>query len=260
MRNLRLYFDLLWFDLLARSQYRADFVIGILATALQHATSLATLWLVFRQVSALGGWSASQAMLLYGLFSLGLGLVNLLGGGLRWLPGMVESGELDGILVQPAGPLVQLLPRFNPGALGDLLVGVSVLVLAAGPAGVAWTPLTVIFCVLAVITGAGILMGVLTAVYSLAFWVHQPGITHGIEEMTQLGRYPAGIYPRWIQILMTWIFPVAFASYYPAAVLTGASGVPLWVGLMGVPMAAVTLAAGALAWRLGLTRYEGTGS
>lgn len=260
MRTIKLYLNLLWLDLQVRTQYRADFLIGMGAALLQHSVTLATLWLIFAKVPVLGGWNASQAAVLYALFSLAMGLVNLAGSGLRELPWMVDQGELDSLLIQPVNPFAQLLPRFNPMSLGDLATGAVVLVLSAGPAGIHWSPVTVLFCLLAIFCGAAVLLGILIAVYSLSFWVHQPGLSGGVEQMTQLAQYPANIYPRWIQVLITWVFPVTFASFYPAAVLTQAQAMPLPMGLLAVPIAAAALGLGAWLWHLGLSKYEGTGA
>lgn len=260
MRTIRLYLDLLWLDFYARSQYRTDFFIGLMTAVLLHAGTLGTLWLIFLRVPALGGWNAPQAAVLYALFSIAMGLVNLLGAGLRDLPNQIEQGELDGILILPANPYFQMLPRFNPMSLGDILIGVVVLAAGSGPAGVRWTVPSLLYCLLAVLCGAAILMGLLTTVYSLAFWVRQPGVTGGVEQLMQLARYPSGIYPRWVQILITWVFPVAFASFFPAGVLTRATQISLLQGLLAVPVAALAVGAGVLTWTRGLRRYEGTGS
>lgn len=225
MRTVRLFLHLLVMDLNARSQYRVDFLIGMTAAVMQHPVTLAMLWLVFQQVSALGGWTAPQAVVLYALFALVMGLTNLIGMGLRELPGWIEYGEFDWVLVQPVSPFVMLLPRFSPGPLGDIALALALLGLSAGPAGIEWTPLGIAFTGFAVVCGVVVMLGILTMVYSIAFWVRESGVTRGVEELTQLARYPAGIYPRWIQALITWVFPVAFASYYPAAVLTGAEQV-----------------------------------
>ncbi|MGE5675164.1 MAG: ABC transporter permease [Mycobacterium leprae] len=260
MKTVRLYFDLLWLDLYARTQYRADFVTGIFSSMLQHAVTLGTLWLIFARVSALGGWSAAQAAVLYALFSLVMGLVNALGSGVRQLPNMVEQGDLDNILILPASPYIQLLPRFNPFALGDLLLGVALLAVTAPSAHIRWTPPILLYLIVAVVCGVAIQLGLLTVIYSASFWLRQPAATYGAESLSQLARYPAGIFPRWVQILITWVFPVAFASVYPAGVLTGAGGISLRYGLVVVPVAAACIGAGALVWRLGLRKYEGTGS
>lgn len=260
MRSVVLYVDLLKMQLVARGQYRADFLTGVAASILQHMATLGTLWLIFAQVPALGGWNVAQAVVLYGVFSLTLGLTNFLASGLRDLPTMVRQGELDGFLVQPASAYVQLLPRLNLNAISDVVVSLTVLLGAAQSAGVRWTLPVAAYALLAVVCGTAIFLGFLTAVYSISFWSPYPGLMAGVEGLTQLARFPAGIYPRWLQAIITWVFPVAFAGHYPAAVLTGAEAVPWWMALAGLGLAAAALGAGAFMWRWGLSRYEGSGN
>jgi len=80
----------------------------VAAALLQHAVTLGTLWLIFLKVPALGGGNATQAVVLYAIFSIAMGLVNLLGAGLRGLPNLVETGVRDGLLVLPASAFFQL--------------------------------------------------------------------------------------------------------------------------------------------------------
>lgn len=260
MRSVFLYLDLLRMQLVARGQYRVDFLTGVVASVLQHMATLGTLWLIFAQVPALGGWNVAQAAVLYGFFSLTLGLTNVLASGLRELPGLVRQGELDGFLVQPASAYVQLLPRLNLNAISDVVVSLTVLLGAAQTAGVRWTLPLAAYALLAVLCGTAIFLGFLTAVYSISFWTPYPGLMGGLEGLTQLARFPAGIYPRWLQVIITWVFPVAFTAHFPAAALTGAEAVPWWSALAGLGMAAAAIGAGAAMWRWGLSRYEGAGN
>lgn len=261
MRNATLYLNQLRVQLVALSHFRLDFWIGICASVLQHGASLAVLWLIYRQVDALGGWGPYQAMLLYALYSLAWGLATFLGGGLRELPGLVMQGELDSVLILPMSPYVKLLPRLNLSALGDVVVAVVILVLAAGPAGVEWSPATGLFTLVAVVCGTAILLGFLTLLYALSFWVPYNGLMIGAERVTGLARYPATIYPRWLRAAITWVLPVTFASHYPASILTlGDYGKFAAGGLAAATAAACLLGAGALVWRQGLRRYEGSGS
>lgn len=105
MRELRTHVDLLRIQLVARSQYRADFWIGISAAVLQHGATLAVLWLVFAQVPDLGGWNVYQAAVLYGFFSLCLGLANLLASGLRNCPNWCFRGSWRASWCCPPAPM-----------------------------------------------------------------------------------------------------------------------------------------------------------
>ncbi len=260
MRQLRTYLDLLRIQLISRSQYRADFWIGIFSSLLYHATTLAVIWLIFIQVPVLGGWNVYQAAVLYGFFSLCMGLANLLASGLRQLPQLVLQGELDGVVVLPASPYVQLLPQLNLPAMGDVVVALVVLISSAGSAGVSWTLLAAAHALLWVVCGTAILIAFMTGLYAMAFWVSYPHLMQGLEGLTHLARYPASVYPPWLRALVTWVFPVAFASHYPALQLTGAEGVPPWGWVGGVAAALGTMFVSSLLWRAGLRRYEGAGS
>lgn len=141
-----------------------------------------------------------------------------------------------------------------------MVVSLTVLLGAAQTAGVRWTLPMAVYALLAVLCGTAIFLGFLTAVYSICFWTPYPGLMGGLEGLTQLARFPAGIYPRWLQGIITWVFPVAFTGHVPAAVLTGAEAVPWWTVLASLGMAAAALGAGAIMWRWGLSRYEGAGN
>lgn len=260
MHQLRTYLDLLRIQLLSRSQYRVDFWIGIVSSLLQHGATLAVLWLIFAQVPALGGWTVYQAMVLYGYFSLCVGLANVLANGLRELPQLVLQGELDGILVLPASPYVQLLPRLDLSALGDVAIALVVLISSAAAAGVSWSPLIAAQALLGVVSGTAILVGFMTGLYALAFWVRYPQLMHGLEGLTHLAQYPVTVYPPWLRAIITWVIPVAFASYYPAAQLTGAEAMPAWGWSGGIAAAVTAVCCGRLLWHIGLRKYEGTGS
>lgn len=260
MHNLRVYLSLLELDLRARAEYRADFLLSILAALLQNGVTLSVLWLVFAQVRALGGWNLYQAALLYGLFALATALTNLLAGGLRDLAWFVRFGELDQFLVQPASAYVQMLPRAQAGPLGELAVAAAITIGAATQAGVAWSPASAGLILLAVLCGAGIFIGFMTAIYSLVFWVPYPQLMAGVEDLREFARYPSSVYPRWLRLLLSGIVPVAFAAHYPAALLTGVEQLPWYTPLLLPLAAAAMLGAGALAWNQGLKRYESTGS
>ena len=91
---------------------------------------------------------------------------------------------------------------------------------------------------------------------SVSFWVVR------VDEMVNLfegvyaaGRWPVGIYPGWLQGLLTFIVPVAFAVTVPAEALTGRLNLAT-LGLAAAVAAGLLLLA-RLIWRLGLRHYGG---
>jgi ABC-2 type transport system permease protein len=71
-------------------------------------------------------------------------------------------------------------------------------------------------------------------------------------------QYPLTIYPKFINLVLTWLIPYAFASFVPATYLLGRdTSVVAWLGPL---VAAGLLFIGYQFWRLGLRHYAGTGS
>ncbi|RRR74531.1 MAG: hypothetical protein EI684_06780 [Candidatus Viridilinea halotolerans] len=91
---------------------------------------------------------------------------------------------------------------------------------------------------------------------SIAFWVVR------VDEMINLfegvyaaGRWPVGIYPGWLQGLLTFVVPVAFAVTVPAEALTGRLHGGTLALALALAIALFVLAR--LVWRTGLRRYGG---
>jgi ABC-2 type transport system permease protein len=77
--------------------------------------------------------------------------------------------------------------------------------------------------------------------------------------MIDFAKYPLSAYTRPIQFVLTWLIPLAFISYYPAAVLLGKPLAQPWIGYLA-PLAGPAAAVCALGlWKRGLLRYQSSG-
>jgi ABC-2 type transport system permease protein len=106
---------------------------------------------------------------------------------------------------------------------------------------------------------------VLIAGATASFWSPQSHeaaniFTFGGQFMTS---YPMHIYQRWLVSLFTFIIPLAFINYYPSLYLLDKRdplGLPAWISFLS-PVVALAAFGGALAvWRVGVRRYQSTGS
>jgi ABC-2 type transport system permease protein len=83
-------------------------------------------------------------------------------------------------------------------------------------------------------------------------------VTRAVFDNYLFAQYPLTIYPRAINIVLTWLIPYGFTSFYPATYLLGRdSSLVVWLGPV---VAAVLLVLGYQFWRFGLRHYAGTGS
>ena len=244
----------------SRLEYQASFIIAGVATILQQAASLLTLWVVMGRIPTLAGWTLPEMLLLYGLMSLSRSLNQMFADGPWGLSGYVQNGGFDRFLVRPLDPLYHLLANyFNADGLGNLLTGLILVVSAGGSLGVFASPFNVAYAVVAVLSGAVIFTALSIITCTAAFWIIDAlAATALVFENHRFAYFPLTIYPRGFIVALTWIIPYGFASYYPAAFLLGRDvGVLAWLG----PVIAAGLAVLSYqVWLFGLRHYQGTGS
>lgn len=260
---LRIYFKLIATQLRAHLEYRADFWIGIVGVALTHGAPLVFVWAVFLRVPSVGGWSSWEVTLLYGLAILPRGLAELFCDGSWAMRQLVNRGDFDRLLVRPLSPVVQSLTWIaSIHGLGSIVLGGVVVLRAKSSLGLSWAWWEWAF-LLCCLLGSVVLIGsVNLASNCIAFWEPSANsqFPYLIGHTSEFVKFPVPIYGRVVQVLVTWVLPFAFISYYPGSVLLDRPDANRWLGY-GSPLAglAVALVAG-LIWRRGLRRYQSTGN
>jgi ABC-type uncharacterized transport system permease subunit len=131
----------------ARSQraYRTSFALDLGSSALTGLVELAEVWVLFSNVTALGGMRFNQILLVFGLADLAFSMADLSFGHLDTLPDFLRAGTLDA-LTQPASvwsrPLKLVFGFFFPMAFTAYLPAVTVL----GLPGPGWLPAWLGWC------------------------------------------------------------------------------------------------------------------
>jgi ABC-2 type transport system permease protein len=262
---MRRYVSLYWLFLMNRlkilMEYRVNFFIGAFSTVVLQAAGLLTVWVVMRQVPTLNGWSFDEVLLIYGLITLAKSINHMFADNL-WTIGeqYVRTGGFDRFLVRPIDPLFHLLAdRFNHDGIGNFLVGAGLVIKSTTALDVAWTPLNLAYLIMAVLSGGLIFIALNLITCVSAFWIMDSvPVTRVVFETHEFSKYPLSIYNRGVGILLTWLIPYGFASFYPASYLLGRDvGVLAWLGPV---VAAVLLLIGYRTWLFGLRHYSSTGS
>lgn len=260
-RYLSLYGYFLTQRLKILMEYRVNFLIGAASTVVLQAAGLLTIWVVMRQVPSLNGWSLSEILLIYGLLTLAKSINHMFADNL-WTFGWayIRSGQFDRFLVRPIDPLFHLLAdRFCHDGIGNFLVGAALVAAAWGSLAIPVTALNLAYVAVAVLSGGLIFiaLNLLTAVS--AFWIlNSIPVTQVVFNTHEFAKYPLAIYPQAVGVLLTWVIPYGFASFYPASFLLGRDvGPAVWAAPL---VAAALMVVAYRVWRFGLRHYAGTGS
>ena len=243
--------------------YRANFWISLLHSLLNLGTGVLGIVVLFSQVETIRGWNQSSTLAIVGVY-LTVGALRRLfiGPSLESLAGMdgeVWSGKLDFTLLRPLDIQFQASFRYwQPMALIDLVFGLGVLVFATSQLGQALTFLRLLVFLFTLISSVTTLYAILLFFAGLVFW--SPGFlfTWIFDGMFQLARYPVGLYPGWLQLILTWIIPVGIMTTLPVQALTGVLTPGMLV--IGVCLSLVFLVSASIFFRWGIQRYASASS
>ena len=239
-------------------QYRVNFFIQLVQSLISLATGLIGLWLVFSQTPELNGWTQPELLIVMGIFILMGGVINaFIQPNMTRLLEEIQQGTLDFTLTKPADAQGLISVReFRLWSLTDVLVGFLVLFYGVyhyqGQVGV----LESFAFVLTLLMGSLLIYCFWLIITSTAFWiVRVDEIVNLLQGVYAAGRWPVSIYPRWLQVGLTFIIPVAFAVTIPAEALTSRLSPLILLGTFALTGFFVVLAR--FIWHLGLKNYSG---
>ncbi|MEI7768864.1 MAG: ABC-2 family transporter protein [Chloroflexales bacterium] len=239
-------------------QYRVNFFVQLLQSAVAVAVGLIGMGLVFSHTASLAGWSQPELLAVMGVHILMGGLIQaIIQPNMQRLMDDVQQGTLDFALAKPADAQVLVSVReIRIWQLVDVLVGAVVIGVAVAQIGDRVGLGEALIFAAALLLGGLMIYSFWLMLTSVSFWVVRVNeMVNLFEGVYAAGRWPVGVYPGWLQGLLTFVVPVAFAVTVPAEALTGRLSPPT-LG-MAAAVAAGLLLLARLVWRLGLRRYGG---
>jgi ABC-2 type transport system permease protein len=244
------------------TQYRADVAIMIGGMALQEGATLLFIGVIFSNIQQLRGWSFAEVLMIYGLLNLARGLWNVFLDVPHRVQGYIHSGQLDYLLVRPAGVLFQITGAsgLNPTSSGRVLISIIAIVIAARQyaAAVAWW--WALYLPAVAISGVMMFLGLYLLLACPSFWfTNVQSLLANLHLVSQLGQFPVTIFGSILQFLLTWIFPFALIGFYPVAFLLRGDAYRFY-GLLAPVIGWVFLGLALAFWRIAIRHYQSTGS
>ncbi|MCO5218808.1 MAG: ABC-2 family transporter protein [Thermomicrobiales bacterium] len=240
-------------------QYRADFFLGVVNAAVQFATQLLAITIVFNQTESLGGWSRQDLIVLVGVHAIVSGILGMI-----FSPSIgsflesIRLGTFDFLLTKPVdAQLLASVQSVAPQSTALIAAGLAIigygLHAGAGFPGIG----AVLMFILLLLAGLCMVYSFMLVLASMAFWfVKLDNIMNIFSVMFgNAGTWPITIFPAWLRGMLTFIIPIAFAVTIPAQALTGA----LTVGNVALTfaLAAVFLTISRFFWRFAIRQYTG---
>ena len=247
-------------------QYRGSFWLFLLSQTLVMCLDFGVILAIFTKVDSLGGWSAVEVALLYGLSGVAFGTADTVISAVENATLHIKAGTFDLFLLRPVSPLLHLTAsEFELRRIGRAIQPAVVLVGALVLLDTDWTASRVALVPVTVFSGTVIFSAVWIATSALAFWTVESqemgnAFTYGGNLATQ---YPLDVLGDWLRHLFTFVVPLAFVAYLPASQIVGKStplGLPDWTVWSSPVVAALAAAAALTIWRTAVRHHQSTGS
>jgi ABC-2 type transport system permease protein len=252
--------------LLTILEYRANFFMWAGFTVIYHTTAIVALWVTLRNFPSINGWDFRQTAFMYGLWFLGHALHNTFFYGIGNVPEFIREGRFDRFLVRPLDTLYQAMTVPQYTSPDELILALTYFAVIVPYSGVQVDTRFILYVPLVAIGGALIDFGINLAIATASFWfIRIDTLRWVVMSLEQdFSRYPISIYQRGVQVVLAFVLPFAFMNYFPATLLlhkneTGLNLNPE-IGLLTPLVGCVCLVLAYAFWRVGLNRYQGTGS
>ncbi|MEK5467491.1 ABC-2 family transporter protein [Paenibacillus sp. FSL M7-0896] len=258
----KIYCKYLRMHLLSGMEYKGWWLMLIQVLTVVISDPIATV-LLFSRFGNIGEWTVAHIILVYSLAVASFGLAESVCRGFDYFPWhLLRSGDFDRLLLRPRSLFVQVAAsRFHLHRLVRPFTGICAAGWALGQLGVPLTPSRLGILAMALAGGCLMYCGVFVLTSGLAFftikgldWIFL--LTNASYQIT---RCPEPYLPRMLKSVFSFVLPMLFISFYPAATVCGWD-YPRWLGFLSLPSGAAFLGVSLLVWRIGVRHYKSTGS
>jgi ABC-2 type transport system permease protein len=261
MQTLKLLSAFLKVNVQMSLAYRTDTIVNIMLNLMWLGWELLTLSIIFHNTETIGGWSFGELLALLGVFR----LVHTLMVAIVWpntekFNQSIRDGSMDYTLLQPVNSMFLVtFSRITVWRFWDLILSFVLIFIGIRASGSVINASQLLTFLLLTASGAIIIYSLWIVLIALTFWFTKfdNNVTI-LQALLDAGRYPVTVYPVWLQILVTFIVPIAVATTVPIQGLRG----ELTIDRVGMFFAigVVSFFIASQVWKRGLKQYSGASS
>ena len=261
VRNIKLYLSFFVISIKKMMEYRVDCLVGMISQIAFQIIELIFIWIIFQNTDNIAGWTFEHLLLLYGVMMLAISVTDLLFDSTYDIgKRLIRKGKFDTILLRPVHPLISVLGESETStALGYIVLSIVLIVSMLIKLQISITFSLIIKIIYFGILGGFIIGGIQTIFSITGFWTYKSNeVVWSVFQLHKLAEYPIEIYNKFIRIIITFILPFAFASYYPTLdYLIGDQTSLIFI----VPLIVVVIwIIAIILWNWALKKYRSTGN
>lgn len=266
MRSMRITFALYRAAIRGEMQYRLNFVMLCALGLVYQGSGIAFVWVVLRTFDTIAGWNFGELAFLYSLRLMAHAVWVVPFHQLEFMDTTIREGRFDRYLVRPLNPFLQIITsRFQMNVIGDVTAAAVLFTIAVNLVDIDFSPLSVVYLVLAVVGGALAEGAAAVVVSSLSFRFVQTWAAGQLIDNIYLmfGSYPTRVFGGVLTWGLTWVLPVAVVAYIPSSVLLGKADtlhIPAPLAVAAPLIGVLWFAAAYKWWRRQMRGYQSVGA
>ncbi len=260
-QNISIYLSMLACSIKSMMEYRVDFIVGIISQLLTQVVELIFIWIVFQNTESLADWTFDKLLLLYGITMLTIAIVDFLFDSIYDIgPKYIKDGDFDKLLLRPIHPLISVIGDTKTfTAFGYMAISLVLIISMLIKLQINITFILIAKIIIFALSGALIIGAIMIAFSVTSFYTYKSNeIIWSVFRIYTFAQYPIEIYNKFIRILITFIFPFVFATYYPTLNYLGKENG--WLMYLSPIVAIIFLSIAVKIWNWGLNRYRSTGN
>lgn len=261
MRYIKLWLQFLKISAMADAEYRMNFVVRVFGEFFWYAAQLSVFEVLYTHTDSLNGWDINAVRVFMGTLFLVDGLYMVLFvENLDHFSSLVRKGDLDLYLVKPINSQFMVSCRKVASVyLVNLVLVIGYLIWGLGrlnhPISLEQILAYIVMCICGVLICycCRLLFGM------LVFFLHEAGNIQFIwYSLYRLGTRPDVLYPRYLQIFIMTVIPVAFFASVPSKIFIEGMQWSLVGQALVVTIVFFTLTA--YLWKIALRNYASASS
>ncbi len=215
LRIIKVYFS---GSLMNQMEYKFNFLFGGLFELVWLFMYIIFINIVFLNTGSIEGWSKYQVLLL--TFQGGLMdsiFTFAIVPGLGQLPGLINTGTLDFFLLKPVNKtFIISLREYDFTQLKNIAINIVGLIYCLCKLNVTITFKNIMVYIFLSFCGFMIIYCIILILMTLAFWLLRIDVVMSIgSQLITVGNKPLSIYPKLMQKLLIYGFPVLIAFNFP---------------------------------------------